>query len=112
MEASRRGAVDRGGLSLGGMGAFMSSVICCLRVSTGYCLVHLLRQHLAAQTLVMALHCGGKLALALGGRLFVVLARAQLGEKAGLLPGALETAHRHLERLGFPCASCRHKSRS
>src|SRR6188508_3025352 len=56
----------------------------------------------------MALHCGGKLALALGGRLLVVLAGAQLREKTGLLHGALEAAHGHFERLVFLDSYCRH----
>src|SRR5882724_10929710 len=60
----------------------------------------------------MALDCGGKLALALGGRLFVELSRAQLGEKAGLLHGALEAAHGHFEGLVFLDAYCRHTSRT
>src|SRR5689334_14041478 len=56
----------------------------------------------------MALHGGGKLALALGGRFLVVLARAQLGEKAGLLHRALEPAHRDFERLVFLDSNGRH----
>ena len=50
----------------------------------------------------MALHRGGVLALALGGRLFVELAGAKLGQEAGLFDGALEAAQRDLERLVFP----------
>src|SRR2546422_8765946 len=88
---------DRRAASLARIAVFMSSVICCL----SRMLVKLLRQHLAAQTLVVALYGGGELAFALGGRLFVVLAGAQLGEQAGLLPGALEAGHGHPERLVF-----------
>src|SRR2546427_12912096 len=95
---------DRRAASLARIAVFMSSVICCL----SRMLVKLLRQHLAAQTLVVALYGGGELAFALGGRLLVVLAGAQLGEQAGLLHGALEAAHRHLERLAFLGADCRH----
>src|SRR5688500_6775325 len=58
----------------------------------------------------MALYCGGKLALALGGRLLVVLAGAQLGQKTGLLDGALEAAHRHFERLVFLDANGGHQT--
>src|SRR5215208_7661291 len=64
-------------------------------------LVELGRQHLRAHALVAALHRGGVLALALGGRLLVELARAKLGEEAGFLDGALEAAKRHVERLVF-----------
>src|SRR5688572_14867227 len=56
----------------------------------------------------MALHRGGELALALGSGLLVVLAGAQLGQQPGLLHGALEAAHRHLERLVFLDSYCRH----
>src|SRR2546423_11186136 len=56
----------------------------------------------------MALHRGGELALSLGGRLLVILARAQLGEKTGLLHGALEAAHRHFEGLVFLDSNSRH----
>ena len=63
--------------------------------------VQLRRQLLAAQALVVALHGGGLLALALGGRLFVELAGAKLGQEAGLFDRALETAKRDLERLVF-----------
>src|SRR5205823_12079957 len=97
MAARIRRIADSRAASLARMAAFMSSVICCLRGM----LVELLRQHLAAQTLVMALHGSGELALAFGGRLLVVLAGAQLGEKAGLLDGALEAAHRNFERFVF-----------
>src|SRR5205085_6579803 len=68
----------------------------------------LLRQHLAAQTLVVTLHCGGKLALALGGRLLVVLPGSQLGEKTGLLHRALEAPHGNFKRLVFLDSYCRH----
>ena len=54
---------DRRSASFARIAAFMSSVIWFLSS------VHLLRQHLAAQALVMALHGGGKLALAFCGRL-------------------------------------------
>src|SRR5262245_8721216 len=94
--ASRRRTVDRRAESLARIAAFMSSVILSFK---GDVLVHLLRQHLAAQALVMALYGGGKLALALGGRLLVELAGAQLGEQARLFHGALEAAHRDFERL-------------
>src|SRR5262245_44928175 len=92
-----RRTVDRRALSLARIAAFMSSVIFSLRDV----LVQLLRQHLAAQALVVALYGGGKLALALCGRLLVVLAGAQLGEQARLFHGALEAAHRDFERLVF-----------
>src|SRR3546814_4952201 len=47
----------------------------------------------------LALHGGGGLALALLGRLLVVLALAGFGQHAGLLAGALEAAQGKLERL-------------
>ena len=56
----------------------------------------------------MALHRGGLLALALGGRLFVELAGAQLGQQAGLLDRALEAAQRDLEGLVFADANAGH----
>src|SRR3546814_4349168 len=49
----------------------------------------------------LALHGGGGLALALLGRLLVVLALAGFGQHAGLLAGALEAAQGKLERLVF-----------
>src|SRR5690606_8686673 len=49
----------------------------------------------------LALHRGRRLALALLGRLLVVLALAGLGEHAGLLAGALEATQGKLERLVF-----------
>src|SRR5690606_800609 len=49
----------------------------------------------------LALHGSRGLALALLGRLLVVLALAGLGQDAGLLAGALEAAQGKLERLVF-----------
>src|SRR5690606_25544476 len=49
----------------------------------------------------LALHGSRGLALALLGRLLVVLALAGLGEHAGLLAGALEATQGKLERLVF-----------
>ena len=70
--------------------------------------VKLLRQHLAAQALVVALHGGGKLALALGRRLLVVLAGSQLGQKTGLFYRALEAPHGDFKRLVFLDSDYRH----
>src|SRR5436190_3482477 len=107
--ARRRRMVESRADSFARMAAFMSSVIRVLRLSAGFLdSVHLLRQHLAAQTLVMALHCGGELALALGGRLLVVLAGAQLREETRLLHGPLEAPHGDFERLVFLDSYCRH----
>src|SRR5690606_29328286 len=58
----------------------------------------------------LALHRGGRLALALLGRLLVVLALAGLGEDAGLLAGALEATQRKLERLVFADFDGRHRN--
>jgi len=55
----------------------------------------------------MALDRGGELALALGGGLLVVLARAQFGQQAGFLDGALEAAQRRFERFVFLDADSR-----
>jgi hypothetical protein len=52
-------------------------------VEAGTELVQLLRQLLAADTLVVTLHGSGQLALALCGRLFVELACAQFGQQTG-----------------------------
>src|SRR6185436_9113013 len=108
MAARSRRTVDSRALSLARIAAFMSSVILSFKEML---LVHLLRQHLAAQALVMALHRRGELALALRGGLFVELARAQLGQETGLFHGALEAAHRHLERLVFLDSYGRHVAR-
>src|SRR4051794_3073162 len=66
------------------------------------------RQLLAAQTLVMTLHRGGKLALPLRSRLFIELARTKLREQAGLFDGALEAAESHFEGFVFADANARH----
>jgi len=47
----------------------------------------------------VALHGGCLLALALGGRLFVELAGAQVGQQAELFDGALEAAQGDVEGL-------------
>jgi len=57
--------------------------------------------HVAADATQVALDRGGRLALALLGRLLVELALAGLGEDAGLLAGALEATQGKLERLVF-----------
>src|SRR5688572_270635 len=64
-------------------------------------LVQLGGEHLRAHALVAALHRRGMLALALGGRLLVELAGAELGQEPGLLDGALEAAERYVEGLVF-----------
>ena len=61
--------------------------------------VELRRQRLAAQALVIALDCGGQLALALGGGLLVELAGAQVGQQAEFFDGALKAAQRNF--IGF-----------
>src|SRR5690606_20563973 len=58
----------------------------------------------------LALDGGGGLALALLGRLLVVLALAGLGEDAGLLAGALEAAQGKLERLVFANFDAGHRN--
>src|SRR5436190_2263946 len=122
MADSSRRTVPRRAVSLARIAAFMSSVILLfnsinqnapasgrgvqdLAVTV---LVHLLRQQLAAQALVVALHGGGQLALSFRGRLIVELARAKFGEKAGLFHGALEAAHGHFKGLVFLDAYGRH----
>src|SRR6185312_1721364 len=66
------------------------------------------RQLLAANALVVTLHGGGTLALALGRGLFVELARAQFRQQPGLLDGALEAPQGSLEGLVFFEADNRH----
>jgi hypothetical protein len=61
--------------------------------------VLLFRQLLAADALVMALHCSGELALAFRGWLFVKLAGAEFGQETRFFNGALETTHRNFKRL-------------
>src|SRR5690606_3920058 len=58
----------------------------------------------------LALHGGGGLALALLGRLLVVLALAGFGQHAGLLAGALEAAQGKLERLVFADFDAGHRN--
>src|SRR5690606_23914108 len=58
----------------------------------------------------LALHGGGGLALALLGRLFVVLALAGFGQHASLLAGALEAAQGKLERLVFADFDAGHRN--
>src|SRR5260221_12306753 len=70
------------------------------------------RQLLAADALVVALYGCRLLALALGGRLFVELARPQFGQQARLFDRALETAKRGLEGLVFADADTRHLVKS
>ena len=57
----------------------------------------------------MALHGSGELALALGSRLLVELARAQFGQQAGFLNAALEAAQGDFERLVFFNANSGHE---
>src|SRR4249919_531396 len=71
--------------------------------------VHLFRQHLAAQTLEVPLDRCRLLALALGGRLLVELARTQFGQQTALFDRALEAAQCHFERFVFLYADCRHQ---
>lgn len=60
------------------------------------------------QALLVALDGSAQLALALGGRLFVELTGAQLGDDAGLLTGALEATHCDFKRLVLFNAYGRH----
>src|SRR5688572_4012839 len=78
----------------------------------GSSLVELRGKHLRAHALVAALHRGGMLALALGGRLFVELPGAKLGEEAGLLDRALEAAQCDVERLVFLDSNQGHRARN
>src|SRR5690606_11120178 len=66
------------------------------------------RQLLATDALVVALDRGSMLALALSGRLFIELARTQLGQQTGFLDGALEAAQSGLKRLVFLQTNDRH----
>src|SRR5262245_16909982 len=122
--ASSSRIAERRALSFARIAAFMSSVMRSCRLINAKAArggefprsrprsdpesVQLLRQHLAAEPLVMALDRGGELALSLRSRLFVVFAGAQLGEQPGLLHGALEPAHGHFEGLVFLYAYGRH----
>src|SRR5512132_4221409 len=72
--------------------------------------VQLGRQLLAAKPLVMPFDRGGLLAFAFGGRLFVELARPQLGQESGLFDRALETAQGGFERFVFADANAGHVS--
>src|SRR5205085_5905424 len=112
--ASRPRIVSSRGASLARIAVFMSSVIRSLRlivrslarlrsdearggrasipVVAGWNLEQLFRQLHAADALEVALYSGGLLALALGGGLFVELARTQIGQQTELFDGALETA--------------------
>src|SRR5882757_1448986 len=91
--------------------AFMSSLIRSFRPNAGgryVPSVHLLGQHLAAQALEMALDRRRFLALALGGRLLVDLARAQLREQPAFFNGALKAAQRNFKGLVLLDANGRH----
>jgi len=57
----------------------------------------------------VALDRSGFLALALGCRLFVELARTQFGQQTAFLDGALEAAQGYLEGLVFLDANRRHE---
>ena len=70
--------------------------------------VQLGRQRLAAQALVVALDCRSELALALGGGLFIELARAQFSQYACFFNRALEAADSDFKRLIFLDADTRH----
>src|SRR5690606_34826547 len=70
--------------------------------------IEALGQLLAANALVMALDRGGVLALTLGRRLFVELARAQFGQKADFFDGTLKTAQSSFKRLVFFKTNGRH----
>src|SRR5271154_4062900 len=63
--------------------------------------VQLGRQHLRTDAFVVTLDCRSKLAFAFGSGLLIKLACAQFGNQPGLFDGALEAAHRHLERFVF-----------
>ena len=71
-------------------------------------LVQLLRQHHAAQTLVVTLDGGSLLALALSGRLLVELTGTELGEEVRLFDGALEAAKGNFKGFVFFNANGRH----
>ena len=66
-------------------------------------------QLLATDALVVALHSGGVLALALGRGLLIELARTQFGEQTGLFDGALEAAQSGFKRFVFLQSNDRHK---
>ena len=68
----------------------------------------LLWQLLAADALVVALYGSSELALALGSRFLVELARAEFGQQAGFLNAALEAAQSDFEGLVFFNANSGH----
>src|SRR5262245_45113773 len=128
--ASSRRIAERRCASFAFIAAFMSSVILAFRVMairrpsleaaragrvtrssprfSPAILVELRGQGLAAQALVVALHCGSELSLAVSRGLFVELPGAQLGEQPGFFHGPLEAAQRHFEGLVFLDAYGRH----
>jgi len=59
----------------------------------------------------MALYGSSELALALGGRLFVELPCAQLGQQASLFNGPLEAAKRDFERFVLSNTNARYGRR-
>lgn len=63
--------------------------------------VQALREHVAANALVMALDRSGFLALALGGGLFIKLASAQIRQQAEFFNRALEAAQGNIEGFVF-----------
>ena len=64
---------------------------------------------MATDALVVALHGGGVLALALSRGLLIELARTQLGEQTGLFDGALEATQSAFKRFVFLQSNDRHK---
>lgn len=72
--------------------------------------VHLRRQHLTANPLVVALDCGGVLTLTLGRGFFVELACTKLGEQTCFFDGTFEAADRDFKWFIFLETNTRHCS--
>lgn len=73
-------------------------------------LVELLREHHAAEALVVALDSSSLLALAFSSWLFVEFASAKFGKETRLFNGALETTKSHFKRFVFFNADSRHST--
>src|ERR1700674_1468467 len=71
-------------------------------------LIQLGGEHLTAQALVAALHCGSQLAFALGSGLFVEFPGAQLGQQTSFLDCTLKAAQCDIKRLIFLDSDVRH----
>src|ERR1051325_3230686 len=97
----------RRALSLARMAVFMSSVMRSFSGTANYS-IQFRGECLITNTAIMALDCSSSLALAFPGWLLVKFTRAQIGQQAGFLDHALETAQCDVKWLVFFNTYTRH----